>query len=212
MKSWEIKGLEIGNCNCLPGCPCQFSQLPTDGTCEAVATFHIEEGHYGDVDLSGLNAACLYKWPGAVHHGNGEMQIVIDDRATDEQRAALEAIMTGQDTQEMATMWFIFSAMSPKKHPTLIAKLDMAYDAETGEGHASASGIYDTAVKPIPNIVSGDPHRISIALPHGFEFAEAEMATGTSSTKGADISLEKNTNSHAHIARIHLTGAGLVHA
>ena len=72
--------------------PCQFSQLPTDGTCEAVAGFDFQDGHYGDVKLGGLKAVGLYKWPGPIHEGNGEMQLILDDKATPEQRAALEAI------------------------------------------------------------------------------------------------------------------------
>ena len=58
------------------------------------------------------------KFPGPVHEGNGEQQLVIDERATDEQRKALQTIMSGGDTEEMATMFWIYSAMSPNKHDT----------------------------------------------------------------------------------------------
>ncbi|HUG46331.1 MAG TPA: DUF1326 domain-containing protein, partial [Sphingomicrobium sp.] len=52
---WTIKGREFVHCNCAAGCPCQFNSLPTNGDCKAVAAIHIEEGHHGDTDLSGLN-------------------------------------------------------------------------------------------------------------------------------------------------------------
>ena len=38
------------------------------------------------------------KWPGPIHEGNGERQIIIDDKATAEQKDALEKILSGEDT------------------------------------------------------------------------------------------------------------------
>lgn len=210
MKDWSIQAEELANCNCNFGCPCQFSVLPTDGTCEAAVVFDISEGHHGDVDLSGLRAAGVYKWPGAIHEGNGEMQIIIDEAATADQKAALETIMTGGDTEEMATMWFVFSAMAPNKHETLSAPITIELDRENGTGKASVDGILDIQAEPIPNIVSGEPHRVRVNLPHGFEFDQAEAAKGQTRTSGGAIELLKNNGTHAHFARLHLTGTGVV--
>lgn len=208
MIDWHIEGEEIANCNCNYGCPCQFGVLPTKGNCEATVVYDITKGHYGDVKLDGLRAAGIYHWPGAIHEGNGQMQLIIDERATPEQRAALEAIMTGQDTEELATMWFVFSAMSPNRHETLYAPIELKWDMEERTGQASVGDVFDIAIAPIPNIVSGDPHRISIQLPHGFEFREAEMASGTSSTKNSAFPLTFEA-SHAHMAKLNLTGQGV---
>ncbi|KIC07578.1 hypothetical protein RA19_23805 [Leisingera sp. ANG-M1] len=212
MTDWAIHGFEIANCNCVPGCPCQFSQLPNDGTCEAMLTFRIDKGHYGDTSLDGLLAAAIYKWPGPIHEGNGEMQLIIDERATADQKAALEAIMTGQDTAEFATMFFVFNAMCTTKHETLSAAVSLSYDKETGTGHARAGDIGETSVEPIPNVVSGAPHSVQIKLPNGFEYDVASVARGSTKTPGSAISLEKNSSTHAHVAELHLTGAGVQRA
>jgi hypothetical protein len=45
---WEIKGQEFIHCNCAYGCPCQFNALPTQGKCEAVLCFQVQEGHHGN--------------------------------------------------------------------------------------------------------------------------------------------------------------------
>ncbi len=210
MTKWSIQGEELANCNCNFGCPCQFGVLPTDGTCEAAVVYEIHRGHYGDVNLGGLRAAGVYKWPGAIHEGNGQMQLIIDDRATEEQKAALEVIMTGGDTTEMATMWFVFGAMSPNRHETLSAPIALELDRENRTGSANVGGIFEISAEPIPNIVTGDPHRISINLPNGFEFSKAEMAKGRTTTTGGDIALLKNNATHAHFASLHLTGDGVV--
>jgi hypothetical protein len=212
MQDWSIEGEEMANCNCNFGCPCQFGVLPTDGTCEAAVVFDIHKGHYGDVKLDGLMAAGVYKWPGPIHEGNGEMQLIIDDRADADQKAALDSIMSGGDTQEMATMWFVFSAMCSNKHDTLSAPISATMNRDNRVGSAKVEGIFEIEAMPIPNIVSGDPHQISIQLPNGFEFTKAEMAKGSTKTNGGKIDLAKNNSTHAHFAHLHLTGSGVVRA
>jgi hypothetical protein len=113
---WEIKGTEFANCNCIYACPCQFNALPDKGFCEAVAGYQIHQGHFGDVPLDGLRAAAIWHWPGAVHEGNGSMQLIIDERADANQRDALVKILSGQETEDMATVWWVFGTMSPTKH------------------------------------------------------------------------------------------------
>ena len=212
MIDWEIQGEELANCNCNFGCPCQFGVLPTDGTCEAAVVYKIHKGHYGSTSLNGLTAAGVYKWPGPIHEGNGHMQLIIDTKADADQRADLEAIMTGADTEEMETMWFVFGAMSPHKHETDYAPVSLDLNIEDRIGKGVADGILEIEAEPIPNIVTGEPHRIGIALPNGFEFGFAEMANGRSKTTGGDLDLNKNNGTHAHMASLHLTGKGRVAA
>lgn len=212
MKDWAIQGEELVNCNCNFGCPCQFGVLPTDGSCEAAVVYDIRKGHHGDVKLDGLRAGATYKWPGAIHEGNGEMQLIIDERADEDQKAALQAIMTGQDTEEMATMWFVFSAMAPNRHPTLTAPIQLEIDREQRTGSAKVGDIFEINAVPIPHIVTGEPHRVALNLPNGFEFTTAELASGKTRTPGGAINLAKNGGTHAHFAALHLTGTGVVRA
>jgi len=211
MTPWEVHGRELANCNCATGCPCQFMALPTRGNCEAVAAFEFDSGHYGDVDLSGTKAALVVRWPGPIHEGNGTMQFIIDERASPEQRDALYKIMTGEDTEEMATMWWVFSAMSPNKLETLYKPIEFEMDMETRRGRIRVPGVFETNASPITNPVTGAEHRARINLPHGFEFRVAEMAKGTSRTSGA-INLANNQDSHVHMVEIHLSNHGVLEA
>ena len=34
---WYMEGPYVKNCNCDPGCPCDFNQKPTHGNCEGMA-------------------------------------------------------------------------------------------------------------------------------------------------------------------------------
>jgi phosphate transport system substrate-binding protein len=50
-------------CNCDYGCPCNFNGLPTTGKCEGNWNWHITDGSYGDVPLSGLTFGVAVNWP-----------------------------------------------------------------------------------------------------------------------------------------------------
>ncbi|MCF3639648.1 DUF1326 domain-containing protein [Rhizobium sp. TRM95111] len=209
MTPWEIDATEIANCNCNFGCPCQFNSLPTYGSCEAAAGFIIKKGHFGDVRLDGVKMALTVKWPGPIHLGNGTMQLVVDSGATPEQREAVEKIVTGSDTEDMATMFWVFSKMSPNRLETLTKRIDAQVDVETRTGYVRVADVFELGVEPIRNPVTGTEHRARINLPHGFEYRVAEMASGTTKTFGA-IPLEKNKGTHAHICRVYMNGHGVI--
>ena len=211
MTSWELHGHELANCNCATGCPCQFMALPTNGTCEAAATFEFHSGHYGKTDLGGTKSAFVVRWPGPIHEGGGTMQIIIDEKASAEQRDALYRIMSGEDTEEMATMWWVFSAMSPNKLETLYKPIEIEMDMESRKGRANIPGVFETEAGPIINPVSGTEHRARINLPHGFEFRVAEMAKGSTTTSG-EIELRNNQDTHVHMVEIHLSNKGVLEA
>jgi hypothetical protein len=208
---WRIKGTELGNCNCAYGCPCQFNALPTHGNCRAALGFEIEEGHFGAVKLDGLRMVELVSFPGPVHQGNGTMQVIIDERADAAQRDALVKIMTGQETDDMATMWWVYAAMSPNKLEPLFRPIEYEIDVDARRGHFRVLGIVETIGEPIRNPVTGAEHRVRIDLPHGFEYRLAEIGSATTkTTANAAIPLEGIVNSYGQFLRIHLSNKGVV--
>jgi hypothetical protein len=51
MSKWWWKADYIESCNCAHGCPCNFTAIPTDGTCQAVGAYRIHEGVYDNIWL-----------------------------------------------------------------------------------------------------------------------------------------------------------------
>ena len=205
---WRIKGREFANCNCAYGCPCQFNALPTYGDCRAAVGYQIDEGHHGDVDLAGLRAATLYGFPGAVHQGNGTMQAIVDERASSEQREALVRIMHGEDTEPMKTMWSVYTTMCSKILDPLYLPIEFEVDVDAREARLSVPGVVETSGEPIRNPVTGNIHRARIDLPHGFEYAIAEMGSGTTKSTH-EIALDFE-NSYGQFAEIHLDSNGVI--
>ena len=204
---WSIKGPHYANCNCDYGCPCQYGALPTDGTCRAVVAWRIDEGHFDDVKLDGLYAVGTYGWPGPIHKGDGSMQAIIDERADDKQRAALTAIIQGENAEPGATMLQIYRAMCATVHEPLFAAIELEIDVEARTARLSIPGVVESTAEPLKNPVTGAEHRARIDLPFGKEFTLAEVASGTTTATGA-VPLEFR-NSHAHFVDNRFTSHGL---
>lgn len=95
---WSIKGELILNCNCTVFCPCVISlgqHPPTEGYCQTWGGIRIDEGTFGDADLSGLNVGLLIEIPGQMARGGWKAAAFIDDRASDEAYEGLVSIFSG---------------------------------------------------------------------------------------------------------------------
>ncbi len=208
MTPWEIKAREFGNCNCSYGCPCQFNDLPTHGNCEAAVGFQIDEGHHGDVKLDGVRMAGIFWWPGAVHEGSGKCQPIVDESASEEQRQAVLRIMSGEDTDPGATMFAVYASTMAEVFEPIFKPIEFEADVEGRTGRLFVDGLVETRGEPIRNPVTGDPHRVRIDMPHGFEYRIAEIGSASSKTYGKiELNLQ---NSYGQFANLHLNNHGVV--
>jgi hypothetical protein len=210
MIDWELQATEFVNCNCAYGCPCQFNALPTHGDCHAVAAYAIHKGHYGDVELDGLKVVGIFSWPRAIHEGNGRAFLIVDEEASEAQRAGILSIMSGEDTEPGATIWNVFAATFAEVLPPDFRAIDIAIDVEGRTGKVTVDGFATMHGVPIRNPVTGDEHRARIDLPNGFEYTVAEMGSGSSRISGP-IAFDLN-DSYGQFAHIHLNNRGVVHA
>lgn len=82
---WSIKGELSEACTCQVPCGCNFHQGPSPHHyCWSLASFQIDQGHYGGVDLAGLRLVRA--------HGGKSLVWYVDNRATAQQAEALRAI------------------------------------------------------------------------------------------------------------------------
>src|SRR5215467_1868548 len=92
--AWHIAGDWFDNCSCAVACPCTFAQAPDNGYCESVLFWHIQHGHYGDVNLDGLSFVRVGRCEGDLWAGRvwGTVGLLIDQRADERQVYALPFI------------------------------------------------------------------------------------------------------------------------
>jgi hypothetical protein len=207
---WSMQGTVMVNCNCAPGCPCQFNSLPTHGDCRAYGFVQIEKGVFGDVPLDGLRGGVIISWPGAIHMGNGTFQSIVDERGDAKQRAAIEAVLKGRETEPGTLIWQVFSTTVTNVLPTLVKNIELSIDMDKRLARVKVPGVLEGAANPIKNPVTGLDHVAQITLPKGIEYTEAEIVSGTGKTSGeAGIPLELN-GTHSHLARVHWSTHGVV--
>ena len=106
----------------------------------------------------------------------------------------------------MATMWWVYSAMSPTKLPPVYAQIELEVDVDKRTARLEVPGIIASKGEPIRNPVTGDEHRVRIDFPQSFEFKLAEIGSGTSKTTGA-LAIDLK-DSYGQFAHLHLSHKG----
>jgi hypothetical protein len=170
---WRLKGSVILACNCDYGCPCNFNALPTHGHCEGGWTWHIEEGYFSDIRLGGLNFSMLADWPAAIHEGNGEALILIDERADERQRGAIERFLRG----ELGGPWAILVNTITTFHGPKIVPYEVSLAGD--RSRVRAGEVLELATEPIRNAVTKAEVHPRAVLPEGFIFKEGAMLSSS---------------------------------
>ncbi|MGH2448896.1 MAG: DUF1326 domain-containing protein [Chloroflexota bacterium] len=168
---WNLKGTVLLACNCDYGCPCNFNALPTNGDCEGGWTWQIEEGEFEGTPLDGLTFSLYADWPQAIHQGNGEAVILIDESADEAQRDAITALTSGQ----AGGPWAILANTFSKVHGPKFIQHEVDVDA-----NRSSVRIGDAVrleMEPIRNPVTGAEVNPKVILPEGFVWKDGTLAS-----------------------------------
>jgi hypothetical protein len=99
--AWQIRGSYFESCNCDAICPCRriddvAGGRSTHGICTGVLTWLIEEGEAGGTDLAGLPVALALTYDDDEPGSPWTWVLYLDERASEAQLEALEAIFTGR--------------------------------------------------------------------------------------------------------------------
>jgi len=166
---WKLRGKVLAACNCDWGCPCNFNALPTMGNCEGGWTWHVEDGTYGMVRVDGLNFSVYARWPGAVHHGNGEAVIFIDEHAHNSQRSVIETLVGGT----VGGPWAVLACTWRRIHGPYAVAYDIALDGVKTRIKCGTS--LEIEGGPVWNPVTGSESHPGLVLPEGIIFKRGDL-------------------------------------
>jgi len=171
-ESWNMSGTVLIACNCDYGCPCNFNALPTTGKCEGEWTWHIERGAHGDTDLSGITFTVGVNWPGAIHEGDGEALLLVDERADEAQREAIHSLVKGGSGGPWGILGWTW--------PTLHGPKPVPYELEINglNSRVRAGDDFELEMEPIRNPVTGAEVTPGAVLPQGIVFKRGDFASG----------------------------------
>ncbi len=198
---WQITGDYFENCSCDVVCPCLFSPAPaltsqpSSGSCEVPLAFHIDRGSYGNVALDGLNAVEIWRAPGPMANGNISVALYIDERASDEQRDAMQAIFSGAAGGPIG-------ALAPLVGEFLgVKSVPIQFQAEGKHRSAQIPGIMDLRVSALPRL--GSDEEIWVAAGHPFSPDKLALAVGDDGSTFADYGMRwDNSGKNGHYASI----------
>jgi hypothetical protein len=101
---WKVAGTYFEACNCEAACPCVFTSPPTDGECNALIGWHIDQGSFADTRLDGLNTALFAHAPGHMLQTKWKVALYVDERADASQQDALTKIFSGAAGGHLAAL------------------------------------------------------------------------------------------------------------
>lgn len=182
--TWKISGEYFEACSCDSVCPCPTSGLaarPTKGSCDAGLVFQVQRGSYGTTSLDGVAFAVLLHTPGPMIQGNWTVGLVVDDRASADQRDAIAAIASGQGGGPMAAVGPLVGTFAGvESKPIQIQSSGMRRSV-------SIPGLLDIAVDGIPGANAGEPIYLdNVAHPAASKLALAKASKSHMHAFGID--------------------------
>ncbi|GAA1383436.1 DUF1326 domain-containing protein [Kitasatospora putterlickiae] len=185
---WHVAGDWFDTCKCAIPCPCTFAQPPTFGDCDGIMAWHIREGTYGDVRLDGLNVLMVgyfvgNPWTG--EHTDPSAAVFFDERADEQQRAALGAIFGGQAGGWPAQFVEMFH---PEMRGMEFAPIEVTVDEDLAAWSAEIPGRVSAAAEALTGPTTPEGARVQVRNAPGAEVGPGQTATwGRATTHRANV-------------------------
>jgi hypothetical protein len=175
--AWKVTGQYYETCSCEFVCPCILSQLtakPSKGSCTFAMSFKIEQGKFGEVPLDGLGFIVVGFTPEEMGKGNWSAGVIVDERASAEQRDAIVAVASGAAGGPMAALSgmitnFVGVESAPIRFERDGVKWSVNASIFVTMSAEPAMGIDPTATEPLQLGNTGHPASSSFTLAHAVQ-------------------------------------------
>jgi hypothetical protein len=157
IEPWHIKGEMMLSCSCTVFCPCVLSlgkHPPTEMQCQTWAGIRIDEGRFGEIDLSTINLALMIEIPGLMSRGNWSAGVFIDDKSSIYQVKALTRIMSGQARGSTHLLSILVNRFLG------VWQEEVRYEVDGDVRRLSVPKIIDGEIRPVRGKEAGKPTTI----------------------------------------------------
>jgi hypothetical protein len=113
------------------------------GWCSAVLVIEIRDGNADGVNLGGTKVALAADWPSGFLAGNGTGRLYLDEGLTEQQRGALEGVLSGSQGGMPAD---VLKALVPNMLPSRVAPITINKDGD--DVQITVGGFGEAVVKP----------------------------------------------------------------
>lgn len=201
---FRVRAQSVEACSCAHACNCQFGGTPTEGICEFVIGYEVEEGRFGSVDLRGFRAVVAAKYPNAIHEGHGHVVLFVDERASPEQVSAFATILSGQAG---GMPWEALAGTIERFEGPIARPIDLKVDGQ--RAHVRVPGAIELETTPLRDPVTGAEKEVHITYPKGGFFWNDGNVVTTTTMRVTHESLRMEWPSkYASTAEVNWTNAG----
>jgi hypothetical protein len=142
--AYEIEGRLLEVCTCKVVCPCWVGDDPDGGRCDSALAWGIDTGTIDGVDVSGLTLALSVHIPGNVLTPRSwKAAVFVDDRASDEQQAALLKVFTGQAGGAIADLAGLIGEV------VAVERAPITFTVEGGKGTLRIGDVAEAELAPL---------------------------------------------------------------
>lgn len=202
--TWKLAGDYFENCSCDVLCPCITSAMQAAADterCLVPMVCRIDDGHFDEVRLDGLTFVMVIDSPAVMAEGNWRMALYVDERASEQQQAALLAILSGEHGGPPETLSGLISeVLGPKLVP-------IAYEANGARRRVEVPGIMEIEVEGVISPVTGEVMEITNTIhPMGQNLPITRSVKGVYADPDYDWAFD-NTGKNGHYREFSWQGA-----
>lgn len=191
-QKWSASGQYYETCSCDFVCPCVLGQMavtPSKGTCTFAMAYQIDRGTFGPLSLEGLGFIILGYTPEAMGKGNWSVGVIVDSRASAEQREAITAIASGAAGGPMSALSplvgkFLGVESAPIRFERNGANWSVTAGALVDMSAQPAMGVNPNATEPLYLENTGHPAADRLALAHALKSHVAALGLSWSDATG----------------------------
>jgi hypothetical protein len=190
--TWKVAGQYYETCSCDFVCPClphQLTAKPTKGSCTFAMSFKIDQGKFGDVALDGLGFIIVAYTPEEMGKGNCSAGVIVDERASAQQRDAIVTIASGAAGGPMAALAglitnFVGVESAPIRFERDGVKWSVNASTFVSMSATPAMGIDPNAKEPLQLANTGHPANSTFTLAHAVQSQVSAFGLSWTDTSG----------------------------
>lgn len=140
--TYEVEGRLLEVCTCNTLCPCWVGEDPDGGTCDSILGWYVDRGTVQGLDVSDRCICASVHIPGNILAGNWKAAVLVDDRCSEEQQAALLNVFTGQLGGAVADLAALIGEV------VAVERVPITFDVVEGKGYIKIGEIAEARLTP----------------------------------------------------------------
>lgn len=140
--TYDVAGRLLEVCTCNTLCPCWVGEDPDTGTCDSILGWYVDRGTVQGVDVSDRCVCVSVHIPGNVLAGGWKAAVLVDDRCSEEQQAALLNVFTGQLGGAVADLAALIGEV------VAVERAPITFDVVEGKGYIKIGDVAEARLVP----------------------------------------------------------------